>query len=84
MTFCAAAVAVNKPIPDTQFGKVTYGFCSTPEGSDPILITYMFGGALVDDINDPTVPTLNTIENATALRWYADLVNIYELRAPGA
>jgi ABC-type glycerol-3-phosphate transport system substrate-binding protein len=80
--FMAAAIAINQPVAAQEFGKVNYGFCSTPEGSDPILLAYQFGGGLVDDLNDPTMPTLNTIENATALRWYADLKDVYEVLPP--
>ncbi len=54
-----------------------YGFCSVPQSSDPAILAYLFGGQLVDDLNDPTRPTLNTKANVEAVQWYADLRRIY-------
>ena len=56
----------------------TYGFCSVPQSADPAILTYLFGGQLVDNLTDPTRPTLNTQANRTAVQWYADLRRIYQ------
>ena len=55
-----------------------YGFCSVPQSADPAILTYLFGGQLVDNLTDPTRPTLNTQANREAVQWYADLRRIYQ------
>ncbi|HHX64066.1 MAG TPA: extracellular solute-binding protein [Chloroflexi bacterium] len=54
-----------------------FGFCTTPESMDPLVLIYLFGGSIVDDINAPTRATLDDPATVEAVRWYADLFQRY-------
>jgi ABC-type glycerol-3-phosphate transport system substrate-binding protein len=56
-----------------------FGFCTDPDGYDPLVFIYMHGGAIVDDINNPTQVTLDDPLVIEAVQWYADLINRYEV-----
>lgn len=78
--FLVAATKVNNQDPDLRDqGKFVYGFCTTPGGNDPLMIVYLFGGKLFDQLPDPTRPTLNDPNNVEALRWYASLKTEYKI-----
>jgi ABC-type glycerol-3-phosphate transport system substrate-binding protein len=47
-----------------------------------MIFVYLFGGSLVDNIENPTKPTLNLPENVTAVEWYASLWSEYKLAPP--
>jgi len=49
------------------------GFCSDVQGMDPIVITYLMGGQLVDSLQNPTRPTMNSDANVRAIEWYSSL-----------
>jgi multiple sugar transport system substrate-binding protein len=57
---------------------VSYGFCSLPQSGDAAILTYLFGGQLVDNANDPTRATLNIQQNMAAVQWYASLRRLYQ------
>lgn len=50
-----------------------YGFCTQPEDWDPFVFIYLWGGGLVDRLDDPQAPTLTQPETMEAVRWYTDL-----------
>ncbi|MHB1295859.1 MAG: ABC transporter substrate-binding protein [Anaerolineae bacterium] len=54
-----------------------YGICTSPMALDPIVFIYLYGGRIVDDFNNPTVPTLDEPLTIEAAQWYADLFNFY-------
>ena len=56
-----------------------FGFCTDPDGFDPLVFIYMHGGAIVDDINNPTQVTIGDPLVIEAVQWYADLINRYEV-----
>jgi len=56
-----------------------FGFCTDPDGYDPLVFIYMHGGTIVDDINTPTQVTLDDPLVIEAVQWYADLINRYEV-----
>jgi ABC-type glycerol-3-phosphate transport system substrate-binding protein len=60
-------------------GNVNYviGFCSDPMGADPVVITYLMGGQLVDNLQKPTQVTMNSTANVQAVEWYANLRSTY-------
>jgi ABC-type glycerol-3-phosphate transport system substrate-binding protein len=62
----------------TQAQGVRYGFCSLPQSADPAILTYLFGGQLVDNANNPTRVTLNSPQNIAAVQWYASLRRTYQ------
>ena len=55
------------------------GFCSDPMSSDPVVITYLMGGQLVDNLQNPTRPTMNSAANQRAIQWYASLRTEYKV-----
>ena len=76
--FVQAAVSVNDQSGnDSANPNSVYGFCSDPQGTDPIVLTYLFGGQLVDSVTNPTRATLDAPANVTALEWYASLRQKY-------
>jgi len=75
--FVRAAEAINQPEPDPFTGEANYGFCSTAQWIDPMVISYMYGGGLIDSFVNPGAPTLNTTENIDSLKWYANLDEFY-------
>jgi ABC-type glycerol-3-phosphate transport system substrate-binding protein len=76
--FLELANALNHPEGSPQLlGARLYGFCSDPEQWDPFFFVYLWGGRLVDDLNDPQRPTLDQNETIEALRWYVDLFTRY-------
>lgn len=60
-------------------GGPLFGFCTDPDGFDPLIFIYMHGGAIVDDINRPTQVTLDDPLVIEAVQWYSDLVNRYDV-----
>jgi multiple sugar transport system substrate-binding protein len=54
-----------------------FGFCTAPDGMDPIILIYLFGGSIVDDINAPTRATLDDPATIEAVNWYVDLFQRY-------
>jgi ABC-type glycerol-3-phosphate transport system substrate-binding protein len=71
--FLAAAVAANHTEGSSSQAEFGYGFCSEPENGNPLYLTYLFGGGVVDSLADPRRPTLNDPANVKAVQWYADL-----------
>jgi len=56
-----------------------FGFCTDPDGYDPLVFIYMHGGAIVDDINNPTQVTVDDPLVIEAVQWYSDLINRYDV-----
>lgn len=54
-----------------------FGLCTTPADIDPIIFIYLQGGQIVDDLNNPTMATLDAPRTVEAVQWYADLYNRY-------
>ncbi|MBC7255108.1 MAG: extracellular solute-binding protein [Chloroflexi bacterium] len=54
-----------------------FGFCSSPASMDPLVFVYLHGGSIIDDINNPTRPTLDDPRTIEAVQWYADLFTRY-------
>ena len=76
--FLQAAIAVNnQEVKQLENANFTYGFCSEATGIDPVIITYLFGGQLVDNLLNPTRPTLDAAANIRAVQWYASLRSQY-------
>jgi ABC-type glycerol-3-phosphate transport system substrate-binding protein len=72
----ADATAVNST-GDANAVNFTYGFCSLPNGADPVYFTYLFGGRLFDGLPEPTAPTFNEPANVEAIQWYTSLRTEY-------
>lgn len=81
--FVSAAMALNNT-DDALVGTqdYTFGFCSTPQFFDPVILTYVFGGGVFDSIYAPTNPTMNMQANIESLTWYASLRNEFGLIPP--
>jgi len=75
--FVQAAEAINQPEVDFVTNKANYGFCSTAQWIDPIVFSYLYGGGVIDSFIHPGNPTLNTVENADSLKWFANLADFY-------
>lgn len=81
--FVITAATVHNPNPNAlSTSKESYGFCTNYEGNDPSIFLYLFGGRLVDDIQQPTSPQLNQKTNLDALQWYTGLFNDHEISLP--
>ena len=57
------------------------GFCSDPASfsMDPVIFTYLHGGAIVDDLGAPSRATLDDPLTIEATQWYSDLANRYQV-----
>ena len=71
--FLALAKTINHTEGASSQAEFVYGFCSEPESGDPVYLTYLFGGGVVDSLTEPSRPTLNNPANIKAVQWYADL-----------
>jgi ABC-type glycerol-3-phosphate transport system substrate-binding protein len=60
-------------------GGPLFGFCTDPDGFDPLIFIYMHGGSIVDDINNPTEVTVDDPLVIEAVQWYSDLLNRYDV-----
>jgi multiple sugar transport system substrate-binding protein len=78
--FMTSAMAIQNT-DEAAFGtpEYAYGFCSSPQFYDQVMIAYIFGGGIFDSITTPTVPTLNSQANIESLTWYASLRNEFGL-----
>ena len=56
-----------------------FGFCSMPQTMDPLAFVYLHGGRIVDDINSPSIATLDDAKTIEAVQWYADLYSRHEV-----
>lgn len=78
--FLMLANAMSQPEGATaNAGQRMWGFCTDTQNYDPVLFVYLMGGTLVDDINKPTKPTLDSPATVAAVKWYADLINTYKV-----
>ena len=77
--FINTAISMNSP---DKTGGVTFGYCTYPTFMDSIMFSYLFGGGILDDIYQPTMPTLNDPANVDALRWYTSLLTDFQLLPP--
>jgi ABC-type glycerol-3-phosphate transport system substrate-binding protein len=75
--FLAAASSVNNQQGDLKDDDFSFGYCSNADSFDPLVFTYLFGGAIFDQLPSPTKATLDTPENESALEWFANLKNEY-------
>ncbi|MCD6303002.1 MAG: extracellular solute-binding protein [Anaerolineae bacterium] len=60
-------------------GGPLFGFCTDPGGFDPLIFIYMHGGSIVDDINNPTLVTVDDPLVIEAVQWYSNLLNQYDV-----
>jgi ABC-type glycerol-3-phosphate transport system substrate-binding protein len=67
----------NQSAPSTSNPTYVIGLCSDPLSVDPIVITYLMGGQMVDSIENPTRPTMDSAANVRAMQWYASLRFLY-------
>lgn len=74
------AMAMNFPegLPHAQSARL-FGFCTTPQDIDPVVFVYLHGGTIVDDLNDPSLPTLDDPATIEAAQWYVDLFTNYQV-----
>lgn len=77
--FVNIAMSMNSP---DKTGGVTFGFCTYPTFMDSIMFSYLFGGGILDDLYQPTMPTLNDPANVEALGWYSSLLTDFQLLPP--
>jgi len=78
--FLMMANSLNQPEgTEANPGQHTWGFCTNTQDYDPVLFVYLLGGTLVDDPNKPTLPTLDDPATVEAVKWYADLINLYQV-----
>ncbi len=72
--FLNIAIAANHQIGDpTRNSDYVIGYCSDSQGIDPVVVTYLMGGQLVDNLQNPTRATLNSEANVRAMEWYVSL-----------
>lgn len=78
--FLGLAAALNYPdgLPQGD-GAPVFGFCTDPGQLDPFLFVYLWGGRIVDDLNNPRAATLDQAETIEALRFYTSLFTQYEV-----
>ena len=76
LDFTEMAVTMNYPegLPHAESARL-FGFCSSPEGIDPVVFIYLHGGKIVDDLNAPSEVTLDHPYTVEAVQWYSDLYN---------
>lgn len=83
--FLMLANALNQPQGTTaDSSQRVWGFCTDTQNYDPVLFVYLMGGTLVDDINKPTKPTLDSPATVAAVKWYADLITTYKVAPSNA
>jgi ABC-type glycerol-3-phosphate transport system substrate-binding protein len=63
-------------LPGNEALKVA-GCCTTPESLDSVIFIYLYGGSIVDDLENPTRPTLDDQDTIEAVQWYSDLFNLH-------
>jgi ABC-type glycerol-3-phosphate transport system substrate-binding protein len=73
----AAAATNNQGAPGARNADYVFGFCSEPISADPVVLTYLMGGQLVDNLQNPTRPTMNSEANLRAVQWYASLRTVH-------
>jgi len=78
--FLDLANSMNYPegLPYNDSGYL-WGFCSDPTtySFDPVILAYLYGGQIVDDLGSPTTATLDDPLTIEATQWYSDLANRY-------
>jgi ABC-type glycerol-3-phosphate transport system substrate-binding protein len=78
--FITSAMSVNNTDESLRGSpQLTYGFCTHPALPDSLIISFLFGGGVFDNIYNPSSATLNSPENVSALTWYASLKNDFGL-----
>ncbi len=77
--FLAFASAINDQDASLDSGLYAIGYCTTPQGFDPVVFAYLFGGGLYDQLPNPTAPALNQPANVQAVEWYASLFHTYQV-----
>ena len=78
-----AAATNNQKGPAAGNLNYVIGYCNDPMGADPVVMTYLMGGQLVDSLQKPTQATMNSTANVQAVEWYAGLRSAYGVM-PGA
>jgi ABC-type glycerol-3-phosphate transport system substrate-binding protein len=73
----ALGSAVNRQEGALSDPDYSIGFCPAQYGFAPMVITYLFGGGIFDQLPNPTRVTLDTPENINAVEWYASLRTRY-------
>ncbi|MHB1356946.1 MAG: extracellular solute-binding protein [Anaerolineae bacterium] len=58
---------------------VMYGFGTYYLSADPIIFTYLHGGGIVDDFENPTRVLIADSKTIEATSWYADLILKYKV-----
>ncbi|MHB9031685.1 MAG: ABC transporter substrate-binding protein [Anaerolineae bacterium] len=58
---------------------VAYGFGTFYMSVDPIIFTYLHGGAIVDSFDNPTVAYLDSPRTVEAVTFYTDLITKYKV-----
>lgn len=72
--FVNAANAVNNTDESLRgTDEFIHGYCSYPLLADSIILSFVFGGNVVDNVYQPTRPTLNDPQNVISLEWYSGL-----------
>jgi len=56
-----------------------FGLCTDPRQIDPVIFVYLYGGTIVDDLNNPTRPTLDDARTIEAVDWYVRLFTDYQV-----
>lgn len=83
--FLMLAEALNQPEGTKENpDKYTWGFCTDSQSEEVVLFVYLMGGTLLDDFNKPTRSTLDDPATVEAVKWYADMVNVYKIAPSSA
>jgi multiple sugar transport system substrate-binding protein len=56
-----------------------FGLCTAPDSVDPIVLIYLQGGRIVDNLYTPTRATLDEPATIEAVEWYTDLFARYNI-----
>ena len=76
--FLTAAATTNKQSPGSaRDSNFVCGFCSDAMSADPVVLTYLMGGQLVDSLQNPSRATMDIAANVRAVEWYASLHTLH-------
>ena len=71
------ADAVNRQDVAFSDGDFMIGLCTSFQAFDPLILTYLYGGSIFDQLPNPTQPTLDTPINLDAIQWINSLYHEY-------
>ena len=77
--FLSLANDLNHPEGMPGGGNALVGCCTNYYDIDPVIFIYLYGGRIVNDLQHPTMPTLDDPQTIAAIKWYSGLFNRYRV-----